>query len=518
MVPIRVKMEDLDTTILPLGFLGENLHKEIIINCKQAFDLYPDAVPSLTVLMPDGYAYPAVIERQGEDIIWELTASDLSKVGAGEIQLSFVQDEVIMLSVAGHTYCSRAIVPKGAVPDPVANWILQAQQIIASIPGDINAALAAAKASGEFDGADGVGIVSITKIGSFGLVDTYRILLSNDNHYDYDVTNGAPGNDGVGIASIAKTGTSGLVDTYTITLTNGQHYDFTVTNGQDGQTPTVPVQDVQVNDVSVLNNGVAKIPLANGSMPGVGKVNGGSYGIDIGTTGNHVGFFRISPATSAMIKAGADYYHPTSVQRQHESAFYALAKLAGVDLANETVTVGQYPDSAKIAIQKMLGLVPVLGQKELIRRYVVPEDSANVVVDVDSNGLPFSLGYAQIIIRVEKTTTGTADYISSGFFDQNSLERSMPTMKPLSPTASKTSWLVYEVSIVNGLAKCLAKSSNTGNAQSAQFATYSADNYLNEKIVPTIEAITGVKFKQYNQTSTLIPAGSEVIIYGCRIL
>ena len=240
MVPIRVKMEDLDTTILPLGFLGENLHKEIIINCKQAFDLYPDAVPSLTVLMPDGYTYPAVIERQGEDIIWELTASDLSKVGAGEIQLSFVQDEVIMLSVAGHTYCSRAIVPKGAVPDPVANWILQAQQIIASIPGDINAALAAAKASGEFDGADGVGIVSITKIGSFGLVDTYRILLSNDNHYDYDVTNGAPGNDGVGIASIAKTGTVGLVDTYTITLTNGQQYDFTVTNGQDG---SVPIDD-----------------------------------------------------------------------------------------------------------------------------------------------------------------------------------------------------------------------------------------------------------------------------------
>lgn len=39
---------------------------------------------------------------------------------------------------------------------------------------------------------------------------------------------------GVGISSIAKTGTSGLVDTYKITLTNGQTSTFTVTNGATG--------------------------------------------------------------------------------------------------------------------------------------------------------------------------------------------------------------------------------------------------------------------------------------------
>ena len=41
----------------------------------------------------------------------------------------------------------------------------------------------------------------------------------------------AEGVDGVGIVSIAKTGTVGLVDTYTITLSNGQTQTFTVTNG-----------------------------------------------------------------------------------------------------------------------------------------------------------------------------------------------------------------------------------------------------------------------------------------------
>lgn len=45
---------------------------------------------------------------------------------------------------------------------------------------------------------------------------------------------GATGEEGVGIASITKTGTSGLVDTYTITYTDGDTSLFTITNGKDG--------------------------------------------------------------------------------------------------------------------------------------------------------------------------------------------------------------------------------------------------------------------------------------------
>ena len=45
---------------------------------------------------------------------------------------------------------------------------------------------------------------------------------------------GADGSDGVGIASIEKTSTAGLVDTYTITYTDGGTDTFTVTNGADG--------------------------------------------------------------------------------------------------------------------------------------------------------------------------------------------------------------------------------------------------------------------------------------------
>ena len=98
------------------------------------------------------------------------------------------------------------------------------------------------------DGSDGVGITSITQNQdgtlSINLDDGTSYLtepLKGADGYtpvkgvDYfDGVNGEDGEDGVGIASVTKTGSSGLVDTYTITLTNGSVATFTVTNGIAG--------------------------------------------------------------------------------------------------------------------------------------------------------------------------------------------------------------------------------------------------------------------------------------------
>jgi len=86
------------------------------------------------------------------------------------------------------------------------------------------------------EGEDGVGISSITKTGTSGLVDTYTITFTNGQTTTFTVTNGedgTDGTDGVGISSITKTGTSGNVDTYTITYTDSTTSTFTVTNGMD---------------------------------------------------------------------------------------------------------------------------------------------------------------------------------------------------------------------------------------------------------------------------------------------
>ena len=55
---------------------------------------------------------------------------------------------------------------------------------------------------------------------------------------------GATGATGNGIVSITKTGTSGLVDTYTITYTNGNTSTFTVTNGADGSGSVSSVNNI----------------------------------------------------------------------------------------------------------------------------------------------------------------------------------------------------------------------------------------------------------------------------------
>ena len=95
-------------------------------------------------------------------------------------------------------------------------------------------------------GATGNGVSGIAKTATAGLVDTYTITYTNGDTDTFTVTNGADGQDGTngtngtdgadgrGIVSITKTGTSGLVDTYTITYTDSTTSTFSVTNGADG--------------------------------------------------------------------------------------------------------------------------------------------------------------------------------------------------------------------------------------------------------------------------------------------
>lgn len=129
------------------------------------------------------------------------------------------------------------------------------------------------------NGADGVGIASIRKTSTAGLVDTYTITLTNSNTYTFEVTNGAKGDTGDGIARIEKTGTEGLVDTYTITMTSGATATFTVTNGakgdpgDDGFSPRIVEDPDNTDDIYKLD-----ITTAEGSFVTPNLKGGGSGG------------------------------------------------------------------------------------------------------------------------------------------------------------------------------------------------------------------------------------------------
>jgi len=62
----------------------------------------------------------------------------------------------------------------------------------------------------------------------------------------------------------------------------------------------------------------------------------------------------LSPANSQEIQEGNLTYKTIVPKMLDKAVFFGLSKLAGVDLANETVTVGTYPSTAATAIKSML--------------------------------------------------------------------------------------------------------------------------------------------------------------------
>lgn len=108
-------------------------------------------------------------------------------------------------------------------------------------------------------------------------------------------------------------------------------------------------RDVQVNGTSVVQNGVANVPVANDSTLGVVKVGG--YGMGI----NGSGSLYLNGANEIQIKAGVYGYGAITAIHQHESTFYGLTKAAGVDMSSSSNSVGTYTNEAKIAIRNMLG-------------------------------------------------------------------------------------------------------------------------------------------------------------------
>lgn len=149
---VSIRLADLAKATIPVGFAGENLHTQVRIDCLKIFEEYPDALATLTVQPPEGEPYPTIVTRDGDEVVWDVTNSDLIHEGKGELQLSFVEDEIVVKSYVGQYRVLKSILPSGEIPDPIDDWITRAEAALADIPHTINEALEEAKESGEFDG------------------------------------------------------------------------------------------------------------------------------------------------------------------------------------------------------------------------------------------------------------------------------------------------------------------------------------------------------------------------------
>lgn len=109
------------------------------------------------------------------------------------------------------------------------------------------------------------------------------------------------------------------------------------------------VQDVQVNGVSVLQDGVANVPVATTSMFGAIKIGSGldkNNNDQVYLYNTPDGFYKSAFQNNAVI-----------INKQHLATFYGLAKAAGDTTQSQSGNaVGTYTDEAKVAIRTMLGL------------------------------------------------------------------------------------------------------------------------------------------------------------------
>lgn len=111
------------------------------------------------------------------------------------------------------------------------------------------------------------------------------------------------------------------------------------------------VDDVQINGASIVEDGVANVPIASTSKAGVVKIN-----LDYGINRYDTGLAFVNKALDAQIKSGSGQYRPIVPANQSKATFYGLAKAAGDTTQSQSSNaVGNYTEDAKSKISEMLG-------------------------------------------------------------------------------------------------------------------------------------------------------------------
>lgn len=126
-------LKSLSSKVVNLGYVGENEHTEIVIDCSEVLWDYPNAVVSAVVQPPVGDLYPVVVTRDEGNVIWTISASDVVYAGNGQIQLTFTNDGEIVKSAIGMTRISQSIETTGEAPTPMQNWMDEANAVLAEI-------------------------------------------------------------------------------------------------------------------------------------------------------------------------------------------------------------------------------------------------------------------------------------------------------------------------------------------------------------------------------------------------
>lgn len=226
MRPVSLRLEDIENMLLVLGFVGENEHTRVRFDAKKMYDQYPNGIVSLSVTPPEGESYPAVIERDGDMVIWDIVDSNLTAEGSGEYQLTFTQEPHVAKTYVGKFKVKRSIVPTGNIPSGLDDFITRAGAALEAIPEEIAAEFGAILVVAETLPAGSSATASFDP-------ETMTLTIG--------IPEGGKGDPGdPGYSPTASVSKSGDEATITITDKNGTT-TAKISDGDDGYSPTATV-------------------------------------------------------------------------------------------------------------------------------------------------------------------------------------------------------------------------------------------------------------------------------------
>ena len=188
-------------------------------------------------------------------------------------------------------------------------------------------------------------------IGEYNVVDSGGSATSDKGNYILIAGNGTTSSNRSNAMTLDWSGNEKIAGSLTLGMNTNDEINISASELKKLKEMN-PVDDVQINDTSIVENGVANIPLASDRNTGVIKISSSDSGLNI-----FGGVLYVNPALSSEIKRGENLRKPIAPKSQHESTFYGLAKASGDTTQSQSSNpVGTYTDEAKASIKNMLGV------------------------------------------------------------------------------------------------------------------------------------------------------------------
>ena len=110
---------------IPIGREGEN--DALVVKfpfVKEWKALYGNGTFELMNQRPDDAdPYPCVVDSDGDNVLWVINAEDVSQVGRGRCQLTYVVNDTIAKSIIFATSINDSIGDAGIPPEPYQSWV-----------------------------------------------------------------------------------------------------------------------------------------------------------------------------------------------------------------------------------------------------------------------------------------------------------------------------------------------------------------------------------------------------------